>query len=90
FIPHHLYVPAAVVENDETKIYWDLTILTDTGTEHNRPDMVVWNKTNRTAVINDFAVPQDQNMMKTYAEKIRKYEPLSRQMRDMWKLRKVV
>ncbi|XP_045463778.1 uncharacterized protein LOC123673337 [Harmonia axyridis] len=89
FTPHHLYVPAAVMENNETKIYWDLTILTDIGTEHNRPDMVVWDKKNRTAVIIDFAVPQDQNMMKTYAEKIRKYEPLSRQMRDMWKLRRV-
>ncbi|XP_044766219.1 uncharacterized protein LOC123322341 [Coccinella septempunctata] len=89
FTPHHLYVPEAVVENDEAKIYWDLTILTDLGAEHNRPDMVVMNKKTKTATIIDFAVPLDQNMGKTYAEKIRKYEMLARQIRDMWRLKKV-
>lgn len=57
--------------------------------EHNRLDMVVWNKKDKTATIIDFAVPQDYNIQKTYADKIGKYEALARQMRDMWQLKRV-
>lgn len=89
FTPHHLYTPQALLENDNIKIYWDLTIVTDRGVEHNRPDMVVWNKTETTALIIDFAVPLDNNIAKAYGEKMTKYESLARQMRDMWKLRSV-
>ncbi|XP_044745048.1 uncharacterized protein LOC123306912 [Coccinella septempunctata] len=89
FTPHHLYVPTPILENENTKVYWDLSITTDLAVEHNRPDMVVWNKKENTATIIDFAVPQDYNMQKTYAEKISKYEALSGQIRDMWRLRRV-
>ncbi|XP_044762031.1 uncharacterized protein LOC123319227 [Coccinella septempunctata] len=89
FVPHHIYAPQTVLENDTTKIYWDMTIITDQGAEHNRPDMVVWSKKNRTAIIIDFSVPLDQNLSKTYREKITKYEPLARQMKSMWHLDKV-
>ncbi|XP_044749741.1 uncharacterized protein LOC123310341 [Coccinella septempunctata] len=88
FTPYHLYVPEPVLENNEMKVYWDLTV-PDLGTEHNRPDMVVWDKIHKTATIIDFAVPLDHNLSKTYAEKIGKYEMLSRQIRDMWKLKRV-
>ncbi|XP_044760812.1 uncharacterized protein LOC123318260 [Coccinella septempunctata] len=89
FTPHHLYSPQAVLENDQTKIYWDLTVVTDRGAEHNRPDMVVWNKTKKTAHIIDFSVPLDNNLSKAYGEKITKYNVLARQIRDMWKLKSV-
>ncbi|XP_044764407.1 uncharacterized protein LOC123320972 [Coccinella septempunctata] len=90
FTPHHQYVPQEIIENDHVKIYWDFTIVTDQSVGHNRPDMVVWYKKEKTALIVDFAVPQDYNLQSTYAEKISKYEMLSRQMRDMWHLRKVM
>ncbi|XP_044766265.1 uncharacterized protein LOC123322386 [Coccinella septempunctata] len=89
FTPHHIYMPASILENERTKIYWDFNITTDIGTEHNRPDMVVWNKKEMRATIIDFAVPQDGNLVKTYTEKISKYSLLAWQMRDMWQLRKV-
>lgn len=89
FTPHHVYTPQTVEENDHFKVYWDLNIITDRSVEHNRPDMVVFNKDERTAIIIDFAVPLDQNLTKTYAEKITKYEALAQQIRDMWKLGKV-
>lgn len=90
FTPHHVYTPKTVLENQHSKVYWDLTLITDRGVEHNRPDMVVWDKLNKTATIIDFAVPQDNNLAKTYAEKIRKYEALAHQMKDMWKLKSVI
>ncbi|XP_044757740.1 uncharacterized protein LOC123315901 [Coccinella septempunctata] len=89
FTPHHMYSPQAVLENNQTKIYWDLTVVTDRGAEHNRPDMVVWNKTKTTAHIIDFSVPLDNNLSKVYGEKITKYNVLARPIRDMWKLKSV-
>lgn len=89
FTPHHLYSPQPVIENEQHKIYWDLTIVTDRSVEHNRPDMVVWDKVAKTALIIDFAVPQDYNLSKTYVEKITKYEALAQQMKAMWQLEKV-
>ncbi|XP_044760262.1 uncharacterized protein LOC123317718 [Coccinella septempunctata] len=89
FVPHHIYEPTTVRENQDIKIYWDLTVQTDPGAEHNRPDMVVWNKDKKSAIIIDFAVPLDQNLAKAYGEKIAKYELLSRQMKRTFELEKV-
>lgn len=89
FIPHHIYTPQTILEDEQCKVYWDLTVITDIGVEHNRPDMVLWDKQNKTATIIDFAVPLDHNLAKSYAEKISKYEALSQQMKDMWRLRRV-
>lgn len=90
FTPHHVYTPQTIQENDQFKVYWDLTIITDRGVEHNRPDMVIFDKANKKAIIIDFAVPLDQNLAKSYAEKITKYEILAQQIKDMWKLKKAI
>lgn len=89
FTPHHLYSPHPIEENERYKIYWDLSIVTDRSVEHNRPDMVVWDKEEKTALVIDFAVPQDYNLAKTYGEKMSKYEALAQQIKDMWQLKKV-
>lgn len=89
FTPHHLYNPQALLENSDVKIYWDIPIATDQGVEHNRPDLVIWDKKKNEATIIDFAVPFDQNLMKAYKDKISKYEALARQMKSMWRLQKV-
>ncbi|XP_044760303.1 uncharacterized protein LOC123317758 [Coccinella septempunctata] len=89
FTPHHLYNPQTLMENEHTKIYWDLTVITDRGVEHNRPDVVVWDKVAKTALIIDFAVPQDYNLARAYTEKITKYEALAKKMKDMWQLKSV-
>lgn len=89
FTPHHKYVPETIIENEDTKIYWDLTITTDIGVEHNRPDMVVWHKKLKTVEIIDFAVPQDYNLARTYGEKISKYEALAYQIKNLWQQKEV-
>ncbi|XP_044762032.1 uncharacterized protein LOC123319228 [Coccinella septempunctata] len=89
FTPYHAYTPQTLLENEHTKVYWDFAVLTDQGVEHNRPDMIVWYKTEKTAVLIDFSIPMDQNLAKAYQGKIRKYEPLARQIRDIWKLKRV-
>lgn len=89
FTPYHAYTPQTLLETEHIKVYWDFAVFTDQGVEHNRPDMIVWYKTEKTAVLIDFSIPMDQNLAKAYQGKIRKYEPLARQIRDIWKLKRV-
>lgn len=89
FTPHHVYSPQALLENNDTKIYWDIPIITDQSVENNRPDVVVWDKKKNSAIIIDFAVPLDQNLGKSYREKVAKYETLARQIKIMWNLQRV-
>lgn len=64
------FTPAAVRENMELKVLWDMDMtLTNHTIEHNRPGMMVNDTFNRTAQIIDFAVPLDDNAVKTHAEK---------------------
>ncbi|XP_044766225.1 uncharacterized protein LOC123322347 [Coccinella septempunctata] len=86
FTPHHAYNPQGLMENNNIKVYWDLPITTDQGVEHNRPDMLVWDRRKNNAIIIDFSVPLDQNLAKAYKEKILRYEALSRQIKNIWKL----
>lgn len=39
--PYYKYKPPPVVENENVKIYWDKTIITDIKIEHNRPDIKI-------------------------------------------------
>lgn len=89
FTAHHKYVPQPVLQNNTVKIYWYFTVVTDRPVEHNRPDMVIWDESDNTAIIIDFAVPQDYNISKAYAEKITKYGALAQEMKLIWNLEKV-
>lgn len=89
FTPHYKYSPQSVLENETTKMYWDVTIIADRGLEHNRPDMVIWNKVEKSAILVDFAVPSDHNLSKTYAEKYEKYQILAQEIKSIWQLKRV-
>lgn len=89
FTPYHQYTPKPLLENDKCKIYWDLPVITDRPIQANRPDLIVWNKLNKTATIVDFAVPLDENIGRTYMEKINKYQELAFEIKDIWRLNKV-
>ena len=67
--------PDTVTET-EVKILWDFEIRTDRVIPARRPDIVVLNKTNRTATIIDIAVPSDRNIKTKEREKIEKYQDL--------------
>jgi hypothetical protein len=36
--PHYSYTPESCLENDNYKLYFDRTVLTDSHIQHNRPD----------------------------------------------------
>jgi hypothetical protein len=39
--PHYSYRPESCLENDNYKLYFDGTVLTDIHIKHNRPDNII-------------------------------------------------
>jgi hypothetical protein len=86
--PHYIYKPESCLENDNYKLYFDRTVLTDIHIQHNRPDIIILNKQQKQAYLLDIAVPNSHNITQTYNTKINKYLELSVAMRNLWSLEK--
>jgi hypothetical protein len=83
--PHYIYKPESCLENDNYKLYFDRTVLTDIHIQHNRPDIIILNKQQK---LLDIAVPNSHNITQIYNTKINKYLELSVAMRNLWCLEK--
>ena len=75
--------PESVLENEDCKIFWDFTILTDHVVEDRRPDLFVVNKKRRTCKIIYFAVPGDSKIEVKEKEKLEKYQDLRRELQKI-------
>ena len=76
-------------ESTNNKLLWDFKRQTDNKIEHNKPDIVVWNKIERKCLIIDVACPFDIRVKGKEKEKIENYQDLKREVKRIWKLRKV-
>ena len=72
------------MENEDCKILWDFSILTDHVIEARRPDLFVVDK-DRSKII-DFAVPGDRIEEKE-KDKIEKYQDLGRELQKIWNVK---
>jgi hypothetical protein len=81
--PHYSYTPESCLENDNYKLYFDRTVLTDIHIKHNRPDIIILNKQQKQAYLLDIAVPNSHNITQTCNSKINKYLELSVAMRNL-------
>jgi hypothetical protein len=63
--PHYIYKPESCLENDNYKLYFDRTVLTDIHIQHNRPDIIILNKQQKQAYLLDIAVPNSHNITQT-------------------------
>ena len=81
--------PERVMESEICKILWDFPIQTDKKLEHNRPDIVVIDKTERTCLIIDPSCPFDLRVAKKEDEKLTNYNPLQYEIARIWKMKKV-
>jgi hypothetical protein len=61
--PHYIYKPESCLENDNYKLYFDRTVLTDIHIQHNRPDIIILNKQQKQAYLLDIAVPNSHNII---------------------------
>jgi hypothetical protein len=83
--PYCRYKPANVLENDNFKLCWNRSIITDKTVPSNRPDITLTNKKTKNTFLIDIAIPNTHNLAKTITEKQNKYQELANEIRDMWK-----
>jgi ribosomal protein L37E len=55
--PYYKYTPANVLESDNFKLYWNISILTDKTIPFNRPDITFINEKTKNTFLIDIAVP---------------------------------
>ena len=68
--------PQSVVENASIKVLWDVPIITDRTIGCNRPDLTIYRKENKTALLVDVSIPADNNLQEKTREKLEKYSEL--------------
>lgn len=78
-------VPDAVREKADRsmEIWWDRGVQTTKALKHNRPDVVVVDRTRKRWMLVDFAVPWDKNVVAKEVEKITKYADLAVEVRKL-------
>ena len=81
------HCPEGVVENEKTKLIWDMNIQCDNVIEARRPDLILVLKESKTCIIIDVAVPGDSRVHEKEIEKIEKYQDLKRELIRLWKLK---
>ena len=80
---------AGVVENENVKLLWDMTVQCDNITEARRPDIFLLDKKEKSCMIADIAVPGYGRVHEEELEKIEKYQELRREISRLWQLKKV-
>ncbi|CAK1584730.1 unnamed protein product [Parnassius mnemosyne] len=83
--PYYKYKPDIILENNNHRIYWDRTIITDKTIHFNRPDITMYDKNNKTTYLIDIAIPNTHNIQSTIAEKLTKYQDLAIELKRQWK-----
>ena len=68
----------------------DFRIQTDHQIEHNRPDVAVLDKIERSCYVIDIACSFDTRVLANELEKMEKYQELKREIGKIWSCRKVI
>ena len=85
----YLHNPQTVSENVNGKLISDINMQCDNVTVERRPDIVIVNKMEKTAIIIDVAVPWDKRIIDKEKEKIEKYQNIKREILRLWNLKKI-
>ena len=83
-----LHEPQPVTATDEVTIFYDKEIPCGRYIENGaiKPDIVVWDRQTRSAIIIDVSVPSDFGINRAEREKVTKYQDLKNSLRDDWDL----
>lgn len=71
--PHYSQRISPVMENDKVRLYWNQPVQTRTVIKHNKPDLVVFDKVKKTALVIEVAVSWFTGMNKQKEIKINRY-----------------
>ena len=83
--PYYKYTPANVLENENFKLYWNRSILTNKTIPFNRPEITFMNKKTKKTFLIDIAVPYTHNLAKTITDKQNSYQELANEICAVWK-----
>jgi len=83
--PYYKYTPTNVLENENFKLYWNRSLLTDKTISFNRPDITFMNKKTKNTILIDIGVPNTHNFAKRITDKQNKYKELANEICAMWK-----
>jgi len=83
--PYCKYTPASVLENENFKLYWNRSILTDKTIPFNRPDITFMNEKIKNTILIDIAVPNTHNLAKTITDQQNNYQELANEICAMSK-----
>ena len=78
-----------VLELDVCKILWDFSIQTDKKVNHNKPDITVIDKVNKTCLIIDPSCPFDSRIVVKEEEKLSNYDELKYELARIWSMKMV-
>ena len=83
--------PEPVTANEEITIFYDKPIPTGRFIENKaiKPDIVIRNIKNKSALIIDISVPNDFGINRAEREKITKYQDLKHALKDEWELEEI-
>ena len=82
--PCYKYKLDNVLENDNFKLYWNRSILTDKTVPFNRPEITFMNKKTKKTSLIDIGVSNTHNVAKTITDKQNKYQELANETCAMW------
>jgi len=66
---------------------WDVPVITDRTVPVNRPDTVLLDKTEKTCLLIDIALPDDANVNTKETDELSKYKDPEIEVSRMWKVR---
>ena len=86
-----LHEPQPVTATDEVTIFYDKEIPAGRYIENGaiKPDIVVWDRQSRSALIIDVSVPNDFGINRAEREKVTKYQDLKNALKDEWQLKDI-
>ena len=68
------------MKTGDLELWWDKKI---NKVEHNRPDLIIWDRKKKECRIIDFSVPLDGNVTRKEIEKVNNYVPLVNELQQM-------
>ena len=68
----------------KTEFWWNLSIKTTAKLEHNKSDIVAWDRAGKICKIIEISCPADVNIAKEVEEKLSNYGPLIRNLQIMY------
>ena len=77
--------PKEVMKKGDLELWWDKKIHVINKIEHNRPNLIIWDRKKKECKIIDFSLPLDGNVTRKEIEKVNNYVPLVNEPQQMYR-----